>query len=63
VGLTALFSFYVDTFRTYGATYGTLASVAILLVWFYLTAVLLLLGAEVNALVDSEHQSRGPDKG
>lgn len=61
VGLTALFSLYVDTFRTYGATYGTLASVAILLVWFYLTAVLLLLGAEVNALVDPEHQTRSTD--
>jgi membrane protein len=53
--LTSLFSVYVDTFRTYGATYGTLASVAILLVWFYLTALLLLLGAELNAVLDHPH--------
>jgi YihY family inner membrane protein len=62
VGLTAVFSFYVDTFRAYGATYGTLASVAILLVWFYLSAVLLLLGAELNALLDRERRTGEPEK-
>ena len=45
---TYLFALYVDTLGTYGATYGTLAGVAGLLVWLYLSALLLLLGAEIT---------------
>jgi hypothetical protein len=47
---TAAFGFYVATFGNYGATYGALASVIILMLWFYLTAVLLVGGAEVVAV-------------
>lgn len=47
--VTGLFSFYVGNVANYGATYGALASVVILLVWLYIAAALLILGAEVNA--------------
>jgi membrane protein len=49
---TAVFSFYVQRFGTYGATYGTLSGGAVLLIWLYVTALLLLLGAELNAYLD-----------
>jgi membrane protein len=49
---TSVFGFWVGNFADYGTTYGTLAGVAVLMVWFYITAFVLLLGAEVNAVVD-----------
>jgi membrane protein len=52
---TALFSLYVNNFGRYNKTYGTLAGVVVLMLWLYLTAYLVLLGAEINA--ESERQT------
>jgi len=52
---SGLFSLYVSNFGDYNATYGTLAAIVILLTWFYLTAFVILLGAELNA--EMEHQT------
>jgi membrane protein len=46
---SALFAFYVANFSSYDKTYGTLAGVAIFLVWMWLTNTALLLGMELNA--------------
>jgi membrane protein len=48
LGVTAIFALYVNTIANYGATYGTLAGVAGLLVWFYFSALVLVLGAELT---------------
>lgn len=48
---TFAFGLYVTQFSDYGATFGALAGVAILLIWFYLTAFVLLLGAELNGVL------------
>jgi membrane protein len=50
-----LFSVYVENFGTFGETYGSLAGVVILLLWFYISAFIVLLGAELNAEI--EHQT------
>lgn len=42
------FSFYLDRFGHESRTYGALAGVAVTLLWLYLTAGLVLFGAEVN---------------
>jgi membrane protein len=52
---TDLFGLYVSHFASYNSTYGTLGSVVILLVWFYLTAFILLVGAELNAVLEQRH--------
>jgi membrane protein len=49
------FSLYVATFGNYAKTYGSLAGVVVLLLWMWLTAYAVLLGAEINA--ESEAQT------
>lgn len=51
-----LFAFYVRNFGNYGATYGTLGGIVVLLLWFYLSGFIVMLGAEVNA--EMEHQTK-----
>jgi membrane protein len=53
---TSLFTQYVAVFGSHNATYGTLGGVAVLLVWFYLTAFILLAGAELNAVIDEQSE-------
>ncbi len=45
------FFLYVANFGSYNATYGAFATAVVLLVWIWLTAVALLFGAEVNAVL------------
>jgi membrane protein len=55
---SALFFLYVANFSSYGATYGAFAAVVILLIWLWLTNVVMLFGAELNAVIDVR---RSPD--
>jgi membrane protein len=50
---------YLHYFNSYSVTYGSLGAVVILLLWFYLTGVMILLGGEVNSEIEravAEHQ-------
>ena len=49
------FSKYVTSFGSYDKTYGSLAGVIVLLLWMWISSLVLLVGAEVNALI--EHRS------
>jgi membrane protein len=49
--VTYAFGLYVAHFATYDATYGALGSVIVLMLWFYLTAFVLLCAAELAALL------------
>jgi len=46
---SVLFSFYVDRFANYAKTYGSLGGIIVLLIWLYLSSVILLIGGEINA--------------
>ncbi|HTU13354.1 MAG TPA: YihY/virulence factor BrkB family protein [Allosphingosinicella sp.] len=50
--LTAGFGLYVANFGNYNATYGSLGAVIAFLTWLYLTAYIILLGAELNAIIE-----------
>ena len=47
--VSILFSFYVENFGNYSLIYGTLGAVIMLLMWLYMTALILIMGAELNA--------------
>jgi membrane protein len=49
---------YLHFSNSYTATYGSLGAVMVLLLWFYVTGMMLLLGAEVNAAIDLAIASR-----
>ena len=56
------FRLYVVNFGDYDATYGTLGGIIVLLLWFYLTGLIIVIGAEMNAEI--EHASPwGKEKG
>jgi membrane protein len=49
------FRFYVTNFASYNETYGAIGGVMVLLLWFYVSGIALLVGAELNAEI--EHAS------
>lgn len=56
------FNYYAQNFADYNATYGSIGTIIVLLTFFFLSAAILLFGAEVNAVI--EHQSaEGKDPG
>ncbi len=49
------FSFYLQNFADYNATYGTLGAVIGFMMWTWISVIILLVGAELNA--ELEHQT------
>jgi membrane protein len=49
---SAGFSFYVERFASYDKTYGSLGAVVVLLMWFYVSAYIVLAGAELNSAIE-----------
>lgn len=55
------FRIYLHYFNTYSMTYGSLGAVVILLMWFYISGLMLLIGAEIDSqigVVPQESQNR-----
>lgn len=56
------FGLYVKTFANYNAMYGSIGAIIVLLLYFYISAAVLLLGAEMNAVIEhmsSENKKHG----
>jgi membrane protein len=57
------FSVYVQNFGNYDETYGALGAVIVLMLWFFITALCILIGAEINAEMERQtvhDTTRGP---
>lgn len=48
------FKLYLHYFNSYAATYGSLGAMIILLLWLYLSALVILIGGAINAIFDEE---------
>jgi membrane protein len=51
---SGLFTLYVENFGTFGETYGTFAGIIVLMLWLFLSAFVVLLGAEINAELERQ---------
>lgn len=52
-----LFSFYVEHFGNYDATFGSLSAAVVLLLWMYNSALILVLGASLNHEIEVERHN------
>jgi membrane protein len=52
------FKFYVVNFGTYTATYGAIGGIIVTMLWFYVSSLAILVGAECNGVI--ERARRGP---
>jgi membrane protein len=66
VGASLLFALYVGHFASYDKTYGALGAVIIFITWLWISNLALLIGAEINYVVDvlgSRHAARDVPRG
>ncbi|GAA0854631.1 YihY/virulence factor BrkB family protein [Aliiglaciecola litoralis] len=54
ISATYGFSYYLSHFAKYNETYGSIGGVIILLMWFYLSAYIILFGAEFNSAMERQ---------
>lgn len=51
--LTSIFfSYYVNNFGRYAVTYGSLVGIILLLIWLYISSIIIILGGEINATTE-----------
>lgn len=65
IAASASFAFFVSNFSYYNQSFGTLAGVVVLLMWFWISAYIVLMGAELNAELEAQTRvdtAAGDDK-
>ncbi|WP_026569327.1 MULTISPECIES: YihY/virulence factor BrkB family protein [Sediminibacillus] len=54
------FSYYVDNMGSYSAVYGSLGTVIVMMIWFYLSGMIIIAGGEINALYEKFRSEKRP---
>lgn len=52
------FSFYISNFGSYSNTYGSIAGIIVLIMWLYLSAIILMLGGTINAVMYERYKRK-----
>jgi membrane protein len=55
---SALFAVYAQNFGSYNKTYGSLGAIVVMMMWLYISAFAVLLGAEVNSATEDQTGQR-----
>ncbi len=50
IAISIGFSYFVNNFRNYTLVYGSLGAIIVLMIWLYLSGVILIIGGEINSL-------------
>ena len=50
--ISIFFSYYVNNFGRYAITYGSLVGIILLLIWLYISSIIIILGGEINATIN-----------
>ncbi|MDR7869444.1 MAG: YihY/virulence factor BrkB family protein [Tissierellaceae bacterium] len=50
--ISVFFSYYVNNFGRYAVTYGSLVGIILLLIWLYISSVIIVIGGEINATIE-----------
>src|SRR5699024_12743834 len=58
--ITIGFSIYVANFSNYTATYGSLGGIIVLMIWFFLTGIILMVGALINVTYHHKQIRKDP---
>lgn len=53
------FGWYISNFGNYSKTYGSIAGIIILLLWLYITSFIIIVGAEINAIIHQRSVIKG----
>ena len=59
MGNSFAFKLYVTNFANYTATYGTIGAVIVAMLWFYVSSLAILIGAELNGVIEQAWRARG----
>jgi membrane protein len=62
IGLSLAFNYYTQNFADYSVMYGSIGTIVALLLYFFISAAVLLFGAEVNAVIE-QHAPTGKAPG
>jgi len=64
IAASLLFSFYVGHFGNFARTYGSIGGVIVLLIWIYISSIIVIMGGEVNAALQfyKEHRTKAECK-
>ena len=61
IGASLGLRWYVVSLATYEKTYGTIGTALVILLWFYVTGLAMLVGAELNSVVNEQHSHQSDD--
>lgn len=61
--VSGIFSFYMNNFSRYSLIYGSIGAFIILLIWIYMSCLILLIGTCINAVLYQNKQEKGLTKG
>jgi len=56
------FAYYVNNFNNYSSVYGGIGAVIVLMLWLYITSLIILLGGEINAQLAFEREGKEKPK-